>query len=216
MAEVESLLLMYASKKEDIAKRLQEFELKKYAPDEEIFAELVFCILTPQTRASQANKALSELQNGPLFKGSEKEIAEVLAKNGIRFHNRKAKYIIKARELFSRGNKIKIKSMLNTDDPKGLRAWLASNVLGLGYKEASHFLRNIGYGKDLAILDRHILSELLKLKIISKMPKSLSKSKYLEIEQKLTAFAAKLKLSLAELDALLWSEHGSLPIDALR
>jgi len=37
--------------------------------------------------------------------------------------------------------------------------WLVKNLTGLGYKEAGHFLRNIGSGK-IAILDRHILRNL--------------------------------------------------------
>ena len=217
VSTVESLLLMYASKKEEILKRLESFERLKYASNEDIFAELVFCLLTPQTRASAAKRAITALRTSSLlFNGEVSAIAELLAKYGVRFHNNKAKYIVAARELFSRNGKMRIKSMLNTDDVKGLRMWLAENVLGLGLKEANHFLRNIGYGKELAILDRHILGELLQLGIISKLPKSLSKSKYLDIEQKLANFAAKLKLSIAELDLLLWSEHGSLPLEEVK
>jgi len=77
------------------------------------------------------------------------------------------------------------------------------NIKGLGFKEASHFLRNIGF-KNLAIIDFHIVDLLIKHKLIDKKPKSLSKSKYLEIEEKLKKIANELNLSLGELDLYLW------------
>ena len=83
-----------------------------------------------------------------------------------------------------------------------IREWIVKNVKGLGYKEASHFLRNIGY-KNLAIIDFHIIDVLVKNKII-KRPKTLTKKKYLEIENKLRTIAKKAKMTLAELDLYLW------------
>ena len=212
-----SLLLLYASKRADIQKRLAELDKVKYEPNEKIFAELCFCLCTPQTRALSANKAIKELQeNGILFTKDNKEIAAVLEKYGVRFHNNKAKFIVAARNYFSRAGQMKIKGMLNTDDLWGLRNWLADNIKGLGYKEASHFLRNIGYGKDIAILDRHILAELCKHKVISEIPLVLPKNKYLHIERLMKEFARKLNISMAELDMVFWSEHGSLPLEEMK
>ena len=82
-----------------------------------------------------------------------------------------------------------------------MREWLVKNVKGLGMKEASHFLRNIGF-KDLAIIDFHIVDILVENKIINK-PKNLNKE-YIKIEEKLRGIAKKVKLSLAELDLYLW------------
>ncbi len=78
------------------------------------------------------------------------------------------------------------------------------NVKGLGYKESSHFLRNIGY-KNLAILDRHILKNLKDLRVIRYIPKSLNKNKYLEIEDKFQNFSKRINISMDELDLLFWS-----------
>ena len=83
------------------------------------------------------------------------------------------------------------------------REWLVKNIKGLGYKEASHFLRNVGY-KNLAILDRHILNLLIEDNLISEKPKALNKNKYLEIEKTLLQLANKLNMSQAELDMYLW------------
>ena len=59
------------------------------------------------------------------------------------------------------------------------------DVKGLGMKEASHFLRNVGRGKTIAILDRHILKNLKKYGAIDGVPTSLTKKRYLEIEGKI-------------------------------
>jgi N-glycosylase/DNA lyase len=86
-----------------------------------------------------------------------------------------------------------------------LREWLVKNVLGLGYKEASHFLRNIGKNDGLAILDRHILRNLNRLGVIDSIPKSISKKHYLEIERCFSKFSLDLGIALDELDLVFWS-----------
>ncbi len=72
------------------------------------------------------------------------------------------------------------------------REWIVENIKGIGYKEASHFLRNIGFYKNIAILDRHILKNLKLLGVIEEIPETLSKTKYLHIEKKMAEFAKKL------------------------
>jgi N-glycosylase/DNA lyase len=111
----------------------------------------------------------------------------------------RAKFIYKARE-----HKGVLEGKLHTCSSQEMREWLAGNVLGLGYKEASHFLRNIGI-TDLAIIDFHIIDLLVRYKLIDKpKSKSLTKKKYLEIEQLLARIAQKAGTSLAELDLYLW------------
>jgi N-glycosylase/DNA lyase len=211
------LFLLYASKKADIKKRLEELDKVKYESGDRIFAELCFCLCTPQTKALAANKAIKELEKtGLLLSGNEEQISEILKKSGVRFHNNKAAWIILARNQFTRAGQMKIKGMLNTDDITGLRNWLADNVKGLGMKEASHFLRNIGHGQDLAIIDRHILTSAINHKIIKEIPESISKQRYLEIEQQLKRFANLQRISLQELDMVWWSEFGSLPLEEMK
>ena len=81
---------------------------------------------------------------------------------------------------------------------------MVKSIKGIGYKEASHFLRNIGLGEDLAILDRHILKNLKLLGVIEKIPKSLSRKKYFEIEGKMYEFAKEIQIPIGCLDLLLW------------
>ncbi len=84
------------------------------------------------------------------------------------------------------------------------REWLVNGVKGIGYKEASHFLRNIGFGEELAILDRHILRNLKELGVIHEIPLSLSKKKYFEIEKKMKEFSRSVNIPMSHLDLVFW------------
>ena len=86
---------------------------------------------------------------------------------------------------------------------KEKREFLVKNIKGLGYKEASHFLRNTG-SFDLAILDRHVLNLLVENGFLKEKPKTLGKKQYLEIEEILGKMSKKLKMTQAELDLYLW------------
>ena len=92
--------------------------------------------------------------------------------------------------------------MIDSGNEKDIREYLAKNVLGLGYKEASHFLRNVGF-TDVAIIDFHIIDVLVQYNLIDK-PKTMTKNKYLEIEDVLRALGRECGLNLAELDLYLW------------
>jgi len=91
---------------------------------------------------------------------------------------------------------------LSSGDSGEVRDWLVGNVRGLGLKEASHFLRNVGFF-DVAIIDFHII-DLLVGKGLIKRPRSLSRRRYLEVEGVLRKIADKAKMSLGELDLYLW------------
>ena len=112
-----------------------------------------------------------------------------------------------ARGLFKKNGCFSIKDYIDKGDIFKTREWLVENIKGIGYKEASHFLRNIGFGKDLAILDVHILKNLKEYKVIQKIPKSLTKKEYLKIENKFRDFCRRIKIPMNELDLLLWSKE---------
>ena len=199
------LLSRYEAKKGAIKARLAEFRKVLEKSDDDVFAELCFCLLTPQSKAKMCDKAIQRLkENGMLFSGKSDEIAKNLY--GVRFPNNKSKYVEEARKSFCENGKIRIKDRLDAD-PYTLRESLVKNIKGLGYKEASHFLRNVGLGEDLAILDVHILKNLERFKVIDEIPKTLTRKRYLEIEEKMKAFARETGIPLAELDLLFWSEE---------
>ncbi len=196
---------IYNSIQNDIEKRIHEFKmLWKSGSDYDIFVELVFCIMTPQSKAKSCGKALSILkENNFIMNGDAEQIADKI--NIVRFRNNKAAYIVEARNLLSENNKILIKQkLIDAGDPKHMREWLVNNIKGIGYKEASHFLRNIGFGDSVAILDRHILKNMKLLSIISEIPKTLSPKVYYELETKLIAFSKTICIPPDHLDFVLW------------
>jgi len=197
---------LYPPVKNKIISRLNEFKrIWNRGNEEDIFAELVFCLLTPQSKARSCYDAVGcLLERDLLLKGNKSQIAKEL-RGKVRFHNTKAKHIVEARKIFSERGKLSLKKMLvQFNDPKEAREWLVENIKGLGFKEASHFLRNIGKGENLAILDRHILKNLELLEVINEIPTSLSKKKYLEIEKRMKDFAENVKIPMSHLDLLFW------------
>ncbi len=109
-----------------------------------------------------------------------------------------------ARELFTVEGRLSVRAQMDPQNPFQTREWLVGNVKGMGYKEASHFLRNIGLGRDLAILDRHILKNLVRFGVIPDIPRSLGRGRYLKIEVAMSDFARLINIPMSHLDMLLW------------
>ncbi len=198
----QELMDLYNPVKAEIEARLGEFgRIWETASDEDLFRELVFCLLTPQSKARTCWKAVQRLDRKCMMAaGGPCEIQKELA--GVRFNQRKAEYICLARLMFC--EKSLRATLAGFAGPQAAREWLVENVKGLGYKEASHFLRNIGLGEDLAILDRHILKNLALLGVIDEVPVSPTRRIYLEIEKKMMAFSQRAGIPMGQLDLLLW------------
>jgi N-glycosylase/DNA lyase len=206
MDRVQRLRLLYQKFRFDIKRRVADFERTKNSSNERIFAELAFCLCTPQSKATVCWQAINKLYHSKiLFTGSSNQILKFL--KGIRFKEVKAKRIIKAREKFGNNDKLEIKKYFRLGNEYYLRDYFAKEVEGLGYKEASHFLRNVGIAKNLAILDIHIINSLVELGVIKSKPKTLTKKKYLEIERAMQKFAKKIRIPMVELDLLLWAKQ---------
>lgn len=179
--------------------------------DKRLFAELCFCLLTPQTKARNGCKAVIALyKENLLFSGSEEAIAKTLQKH-VRFHNTKAKNIVTARNLYFPNGifllREKIDVSVKNNKVTELRNTLAKEVKGFGLKEASHFLRNIGFGQTISILDRHILRVMDKLSILPDsftVKSSLTKNNYEECEKKLIEYSQKEKIPMEYLDFVFW------------
>ena len=179
--------------KENVDERIKEF---KNVKESDVFNEMCFCILTANFNAEKCIRIQREIENGFSIL-PENELTEKLKDSGHRYPNTRARYIV-----YSRRYKESLKEALTSLRDEELRHWLVKNIKGLGYKEASHFLRNIGFD-DFAIIDFHIIDLLVKYDLIER-PDSLNKAKYLEIENVLKRIAKKSNLSLAELDLYLW------------
>lgn len=188
--------------KQIIDSRMKEFSELGKSSSNEIFKELCFCILTANFSAQGGIKIQEAVGDG-FLRLPEDELAKKLSELGHRFPNTRAEYIFEARKY-----KEDIKEILNNlKNELEAREWIVKNIKGLGMKESSHFLRNIGY-KNIAIIDFHIIDLLARNNLIEKpKSKSLQPKKYIEIENLLGEIAKKTNLSLGELDLYLWYEE---------
>jgi len=180
-----------------IDKRIDQFSSVFESGIDEIFKEMCFCIMMANCGAKKCIEVQERIDNGFLMY-SEDKLRKKFKEFGYRFPNIRANYILEARGYLS-----ELENKLSSDiDEFDLREWIVKVIKGLGYKEASHFLRNIGY-RNYAIIDFHIIDLLVKFEIIEK-PKTLTKNKYLEIESILKELGDKLHLDLGKLDLYLW------------
>ncbi|MBC7110131.1 MAG: N-glycosylase/DNA lyase [Archaeoglobi archaeon] len=180
---------------EVVKKRIEEFiELGK-RDEREIFKELCFCILTANFRADRCIEIQRRIGDGFLDLTFE-ELRDELRRLGYRYPERRAEFIVEARKHI--GN---LKRLLEIDEREA-REWLVKNLRGIGYKEASHFLRNVGK-MNVAIIDKHIMSILSEFLGIEK-PRSMTRKRYLEMEYVLREIAEEIGISLGELDLYLW------------
>jgi len=176
--------------------RIQEFKEIDKKSNDELFKELCFCILTANFDAEKSIKIQKEI--GECFLTDSKDVlAQKLRDCGHRFPNARATYISESIKC-----KDSLGEIVQIQDGNALREWIVENVKGLGYKEASHFLRNVGFD-DYAIIDFHVVDLLVDYKMIEK-PKTITKRKYMAIENLLKKLARKTNLTLAELDLYLW------------
>jgi len=199
------LLSLHSEREEEIKRRLNEFEeVGRSASDLELFEELVFCICAAGYSARGAMRCVEAIKPA-LMDGDVNEVARMMSFH--RYAKSRARYIVHTREYLKRELGFKLKEKLSSiTDHYERRDFLALNrdIKGIGYKEASHFLRNIGY-KGYAILDRHVLRCLNELGVLEDERHPKTRRQYIEAEEKVKEFSQRIGISVDELDLLLWS-----------
>lgn len=140
---------------------------EQYSEDD-LWRELVLCILGSRVKFSAVHVAaermdrmclFSSLRRKARFNIYEKDLVTALS-GGYPFYRVRANQIRRAAEHIYSSHE-SIRDLLNrSNDVRGIRRLLASEVAGLGPKQASLFLRNIGYAKHIAVLDVHVLTYL--------------------------------------------------------
>ena len=160
----EELFHLYLQQKGAIRSRLVEFSL---VSQDEWFYELCFCLCTPQSSAVNA-LAVQQVLSTMGFLEYGQNVEDVLRdpSHYIRFHHTKHLRLHEARNNWPAINAV-ISAVDLTEHDR--RDALAAMVKGIGMKEASHFLRNIGR-RGLAILDRHLLANLVKCGLYQSNP----------------------------------------------
>ncbi len=197
----------YLEKQSTIRARLGEFaEISRKPDDARLFEELCYCIFTAGASARMGLNSIERIRRHMLSGGHRR--LENLLVGAHRYPRARSGYIVHTRNYLKRECDLRLKEKLDSfdGDAEARRDFFARNpgIKGIGYKEASHYLRNIGYC-GYAILDKHILRTLHELGVIDSPSPPSTKKKYLAVEEQMRKFAADIRINFDELDLLLWS-----------
>ena len=203
---IETIRQVHRERSAPIRERLAEFEqVLKRGDDAEIWEEMVYCFFTGGCSARMGMRSVDAVRPH-LRSGGWEAIRNALS--GVhRYPNARSRYVIESRDFLENAIGFRIKAKLESFDcDLSRRDWLVKEkgIKGLGYKEASHFLRNIGY-KGYAILDKHVLRCLAELKIIDDPKPPNTRSKYLSVENRLKTLTEAAEIDFDEMDLVLWS-----------
>jgi len=202
----ENIKHTHRTRKKEIGAKLREFRgIWKNGSDERLWEEMVFCFFTGGCSAKMGLRAI-EAVRPHLMDGDHEQVMNALV--GVhRYPRARSRYVVESREFLREHCGMRLRKKLSSFEcPDERRDWLVKErgIKGLGYKEASHFLRNIGLS-GYGILDKHILGCLAELKIIDEPKPPNTRSKYLTIEGKLKQLASDLEIDFDEMDLVLWS-----------
>lgn len=205
---VERVVATHRARRKEIRIRLREFEeVWRKGSDARLWEELAYCIFTAGASARMGLNSVAAVRP-LLLKGDADSMTAALKRTGAhRFPVARPRYIVTTRDYFRADCGMALRKRLRGfADPNDRRDWLAQEkqVKGLGYKEASHFLRNIGV-KGHAILDKHVMRCLAEVGVIASAKPPATRKKYLEVEQQLIGFARDIGIDFDELDLVLWS-----------
>ena len=203
---IEKIKAAHAERRAEIQTKLAEFEnIWKTGTDERLWEEMVFCFFTGGCSARMGLRSI-EAVRPILLTGNHDELMNALI-GRHRYPRARSGYIVASRDFLQEHCDLKLREKLSSfEDAPARRDWLVKEkrIKGLGYKEASHYLRNIGL-KGYAILDKHILRSLAELDIIDDPKPPNTRARYLTIEQKLKQLAEMTEIDFDELDLVLWS-----------
>ena len=203
---VQKVIRTHRERRDEIRSRLSEFEtVWNEGTDARLWEEMVYCFFTGGCSAKMGLRSVEAVR--PLLAdGSQPELADALV--GVhRYPNARARYVYASRSFLKEHCNLELRKKLESFDCRlARRDWLVKEkgIKGLGYKEASHFLRNIGF-KGYAILDKHVLKCLAELKIIESPKPPNTRTKYLRVEDRLRILTKRTKIDFDEMDLVLWS-----------
>lgn len=203
---IENIKRVHLERRDEITRRLAEFtKIGTSGTNRNLFEEMVFCFFTGGCSARMGLNAL-EAVKPILMTADQAELTNALL--GVhRYPNARSRYIIASRTFLQEHCGMRLRNKLKGFECRHERRdWLVKEkgIKGLGYKEASHYLRNIGF-KGYAILDKHVLNCLAELKIIDDPKPPNTRTKYLMIEEKLQQLTDLTGIDFDELDLVLWS-----------
>ncbi len=203
---IENIVAAHRKRAVEIRRRLREFAaIGRSGSDAVWFEEMVFCFFTGGCSARMGMNSLAAIRP-ILMTAGQPEIANALVGHH-RYPNARSKYVVTSRDFLRKQHDLKLRKKLRSFECHfDRRDWLVreKGIKGLGYKEASHYLRNIGF-KGYAILDKHVLNCLAELNIIDDAKPPNTRSRYLTVEEKMQRLCSATGIDFDELDLVLWS-----------
>ncbi|WP_297027443.1 N-glycosylase/DNA lyase [Thermoplasma sp.] len=184
-----------------VSRKVEEFRAMGRSSREVLFKELVFCILAANTSAEMSLRMQESIGDGFLYM-SRDDLRRSLKENRYRFYNVRSDFIVRSRSIID-----DLPWIVSSSDHAGSRDYLVDNVYGIGYKEASHFMRNVGIS-DFAILDKHIMRWMSQYYPVKK---NTSRKNYLYNEGIFKEISAGFGIEPGVLDLFIWyKETGTI------
>ncbi len=189
--------LVGSSFSQAIDEKVREFSRFRNASNEEIFGELCFCLLTANTSAEMGIKTQETIGLDNFLNMEQLKLRDALKATRYRFYNLRSKFIADSRWIVD-----ELSDLINAKDTFETREYLVENIKGLGYKESSHFLRNVGVF-DFAILDKHIV-RMIRKEDPELSTNVASRKNYLMNERVILEIASEMGLKPGILDLYMW------------
>lgn len=201
----------------DVAIEVQGWRREVARDEGTLWRQFMNCLLSSQVKYELACAAALEIEDAGILTSSTPEaiaadLCAILARpfrvdgqmRRYRFYNTKASQLARSWTIIrTEGG---LGSLVDAfEDDRGARKWLVQHLPGLGFKQASMFLRDIGFSQDLAVLDRHTLDYMALVGLRAPGQRYVpTGSQYLGLEDRLRDHASGLGYSLGHLDRAIW------------
>lgn len=129
-----------------------------------------------------------------------------------RFPNVRAKNIVNAAKTLYGQNCGLLRNLRRSTSESEARDFLVKNIQGIGLKEASHFLRDVGFSDSLAIIDSHVITFLTEIGAVREEEiNALTPAVYMRLERILLGLCKDLGFNLSVFDMAIWQCMRSKP-----
>ena len=181
--------------------------------EDDLWRELVYCILGSRVKFEVVHAAvermdglclLSHSRRNARFDEYEEDTVAALS-GGYPFYRVRANHIRRAAKRLYRSQGSISQLLDGAGNVRSARRLLAAEVAGLGPKQASLFLRNIGYAKHIAVLDIHVLTYLSWIGLADTSLKTVSTlDKYEALEDAFVKRSYTFGISPDQFDLAVW------------
>lgn len=190
--------------------------------DSQLWEQIVLSILSSNIQFETARSALLQLVNRGLMdynSYTETTLIRIIKElkrsiylprknnNGFRsyrYPTKRANYIYMSGVIIRERYGSLRNLLYESDNIDELRTEIVRYLPGIGMKEASMFLRNIGFSYRVAILDRHVMRFLFPNCCCSNEKNILTPKTYLIVERQFQSLSDKIGISPCLLDSLIW------------